>query len=64
MILENGVVLSARVAGEGVEVETTDVRRFRRSVATLARDRDLDLTEVVPLDDDLESVFRYLVDRP
>ena len=63
-LLETGVVLSARVAGDGVEVETTDVRRFRRSVAVLARDRDLELSEVVPLDDDLESVFRYLVDRP
>jgi ABC-2 type transport system ATP-binding protein len=63
-LLEEGVVLSARVTGDGLEVETTDVRRFRRSVAVLARDRQLDLSEVVPLDDDLESVFRYLVDRP
>lgn len=63
-LLEEGVVLAARVAGEAVEVETDDVRRFRRSVAVVARDRGLDLTEVVPLDDDLESVFRYLVDRP
>jgi ABC-2 type transport system ATP-binding protein len=64
-LLEAGVVLSARILGDAaVEVETTDVRRFRRTVAVLARDRGLDLTEVVPLDDDLESVFRYLVDRP
>jgi len=39
------------------------VHRFRRSVAVVARDKDLELDELVPLDDDLDSVFRYLVGR-
>jgi hypothetical protein len=39
------------------------VHRFRRSVAGIAQQRDLLLDEVVPLDDDLDSVFRYLVGR-
>ncbi len=46
-----------------VLVDTLDVERFRRSIAVVARDHGLDLREVVPLDDDLESVFLYLVGR-
>ena len=49
---------------EPVEVETTDIHRFRREVAVIAAsDPRLPLDEVVPLDDDLDSVFRYLVGR-
>jgi ABC-2 type transport system ATP-binding protein len=44
-----------------VLVETTDVARFRHTVAAVARERHARLLEVRPLDDDLESVFRYLV---
>ena len=63
-LLEAGVASGVRVTGPGtIEVETTDVHRFRRSVAVLARDKDLELDELVPLDDDLDSVFRYLVGR-
>ena len=39
------------------------LRRGRRAVAVEARRRGTRLTEVVPLDDDLDSVFRYLVGR-
>jgi ABC-2 type transport system ATP-binding protein len=63
-LLEAGVASGVRVTGPGsIEVETTDVHRFRRAVAVIARDRGLQLDEVVPLDDDLDSVFRYLVGR-
>jgi ABC-2 type transport system ATP-binding protein len=63
-LLEAGVASGVRVTGPGtIEVETTDVHRFRRSIAVIARDRDLELDEVVPMDDDLDSVFRYLVGR-
>jgi len=63
-LLEAGVASGVRVTGPGtIEVETTDVHRFRRSVAVIARDKDLELDELVPLDDDLDSVFRYLVGR-
>jgi ABC-2 type transport system ATP-binding protein len=63
-LLEAGVASGVRVTGPGsLEVETTDVHGFRRSVAVIARDRRLELDELVPLDDDLDSVFRYLVGR-
>jgi ABC-2 type transport system ATP-binding protein len=47
----------------GVVVETTDAAGFRRAIAPAARAVDADLLEVAPLDDDLDSVFRYLVQR-
>ena len=43
-------------------VDTRDAALLRRSVAVVARDRNVRLNEVTPLDDDLESVFRYLVE--
>jgi ABC-2 type transport system ATP-binding protein len=60
-LLERGVVTGARVHADWVEVETSDAPAFRRSVAPVARDCGARLTEVRPLDDDLESVFAYLV---
>lgn len=46
-----------------VVVETDRVHDLRRTVAAVARDEGAHLWEVVPLDDDLDSVFRYLVGR-
>jgi ABC-2 type transport system ATP-binding protein len=60
-LLVSGVVQGARVARGTVEVETTDAPAFRRAVASVARDAGARLTEVVPLDEDLESVFAYLL---
>lgn len=62
-LLTEGAALGVRVAGDVVVVDTDDVAAFRRSVAVIARDREARLYEVVALDDDLESVFRYLVGR-
>jgi ABC-2 type transport system ATP-binding protein len=62
-LLEAGVVQGVRLVDGGLEVETSEVRAFRSAVAVVARDRRLALDEVVPLDDDLDSVFRYLVGR-
>jgi ABC-2 type transport system ATP-binding protein len=62
-LLTRGVVTGARVNDGWVEVETSDAAGFRRSVAGVARDCDARLTEVRALDDDLESVFAYLVGR-
>jgi ABC-2 type transport system ATP-binding protein len=63
-LLSAGAVTGAWVQGaESLVVDTVDVASFRRSVAVVARDGGARLTEVVPLDDDLESVFRYLVGR-
>jgi ABC-2 type transport system ATP-binding protein len=46
---------------DSVLVDTTNVQAFRRGLARAARDHDAVLFEVKPLDDDLESVFRYVV---
>jgi ABC-2 type transport system ATP-binding protein len=58
-----GIALEPPSAGRAgaVVVETTDAGAFRRSVAVTAREVDTTLFEVTPLDDDLDSVFRYLV---
>ena len=58
-----GVSIEAPSGGRdgAVLVDTNDAAQFRRSVAVVARDLGASLSEVSPLDDDLESVFRYLV---
>jgi ABC-2 type transport system ATP-binding protein len=62
-LIEAGAVLGARVTDDGVLIDTEDVKTFRRSVATVAKQNNARLLEVVSLDDDLDSVFRYLVSR-
>ena len=44
-------------------VDTNDVALFRKRVAPTALYTQTPLLEVQPLDDDLESVFKYLVGR-
>jgi len=44
-----------------IVVDTMDAPALRRRIAALARDLDVRLLELAPLDEDLESVFRYLV---
>jgi ABC-2 type transport system ATP-binding protein len=63
-LLTESVVVGASVGGaHTVIVDTIDVAKFRKSLAGVARRSSARLFEVVPLDDDLESVFRYLVGR-
>ncbi|HEX9530886.1 MAG TPA: ABC transporter ATP-binding protein [Acidimicrobiales bacterium] len=62
-LLAGGLVHGAWVEQEGLVVDTADVRRLRRAVAPAARQAAARLLEMAPLDDDLESVFRYLVER-
>lgn len=63
-LLADGAVVGVRLLdGRTLVVDTDDVARFRRSVAAVAARAGARLTEVSPLDDDLESVFRYLVGR-
>jgi ABC-2 type transport system ATP-binding protein len=56
-------VVAVRVQGDQLFVDTDDVGSFRRVVAPAAASAGARLLELVPLDDDLESVFRYLVGR-
>ncbi|HKY15140.1 MAG TPA: ABC transporter ATP-binding protein [Microthrixaceae bacterium] len=61
-LLSGGAVVGARVVGEDqLEVQTSDVGSLGRTVAPVARRLDASLEEVLPLDDDLESVFRYII---
>ena len=61
-LVGDALVDGVSVAAEQVIVDTSDVDRFGRHVAVLARDLGIRLREVEPTDDDLESVFRYLVE--
>ncbi|MEL7155342.1 MAG: ABC transporter ATP-binding protein [Actinomycetota bacterium] len=60
-LLANRSITGCRVDDGLLEVTTEDVRSFRRDVARACRTTDARLEEIMPLDDDLESVFRYLV---
>ena len=63
-LVGSGAAIGVRVAGnDEVMVDTVDVTAFRRTVAPAAQAAGARLLELVPLDDDLESVFRYLVQR-
>jgi ABC-2 type transport system ATP-binding protein len=61
LLTSEGVVAVRLTDGDTVVVDTVDAARFRRVVARTAADVGARLLEVTPLDDDLESVFRYLV---
>lgn len=67
--------LAAALVGEGpvdgvsltdgvLTLETSDGAALARAIPRLARSHGIRLDEVRPLDDDLESVFRYLVESP
>jgi ABC-2 type transport system ATP-binding protein len=62
-LVSAGVVDGVTLDGDTMIVDTSDVGAFGRAVAPAARDAGARLLELVPLDDDLESVFRYLVGR-
>jgi ABC-2 type transport system ATP-binding protein len=63
-LLEEGAIVGARLDGDDVlELDTADARALARTIAPIARDRDAQLYEVLPLDADLEGVFRYVVER-
>jgi ABC-2 type transport system ATP-binding protein len=63
-LLEGGTAVGARLDGDDLlELDTNDARALSRALAPVARDRDASLLEIVPLDADLEGVFRYLVQR-
>ena len=63
-LLDRGAISGCRLEADNlVVVDTSDAVAFRRAVAPAARDQDASLLELRPLDDDLESVFRYLVMR-
>jgi ABC-2 type transport system ATP-binding protein len=62
-LLERSVIDGAHVVAGGLDLDTADVDGFGRQIAPVARELGLRLRGVRPVDDDLESVFRYLVER-
>ncbi len=61
-LLNKGVISGCQLEKENIViVNTSDPMSFRKAVAPTARDQNAALLEMRPLDDDLESVFRYLV---
>jgi ABC-2 type transport system ATP-binding protein len=62
-LIEAGVAVGIHIDDDGLVVDTRDADAFGRRIAPVARECDVRLREVNPLDDDLESVFRYLVER-
>jgi len=61
-LIETGAAVAVRLQPGGLVVDTLDVDYFGRAIAPVSRAAGVRLSEVVPLDDDLESVFRYLVE--
>ncbi|MEZ5141757.1 MAG: ABC transporter ATP-binding protein [Acidimicrobiales bacterium] len=63
-LVDEGAVVAVRLTGpESLEADVSDVASFRRIVPARAAAAGARLHEIEPLDDDLESVFRYLVGR-
>lgn len=56
-------VVGVRIDGDEVIVDSLDADAFGRAITPVARDAGATLREVAPLDDDLESVFRYVVEQ-
>jgi ABC-2 type transport system ATP-binding protein len=63
-LVEAGTAVGVRLDGDQVlELDTTDARALAHALAPIAREREARLFEVLPLDADLEGVFRYVVQR-
>jgi ABC-2 type transport system ATP-binding protein len=63
-LMGSGTVSAVQTAGDNaIVIDTWTVAPFRRRLPRLTQELGVRLLEVAPLDDDLESVFRYLVAR-
>jgi ABC-2 type transport system ATP-binding protein len=62
-LVSQPIVSGIRVEGTEIEIDTDDIAVFSKLVVPLAKQANARLREIEPLDDDLESVFRYLVGR-
>jgi ABC-2 type transport system ATP-binding protein len=61
-LLDTGVSVGVQLeAGGDIVVDTADVNAMGRAIAGVAARGGIRLFELTPIDDDLESVFRYLV---
>ncbi len=55
-------VLGVQVAGDTVHIETTDAAGLAHRLPGLSIDHSIPITKIEPVDESLESVFRYLVE--
>lgn len=63
-LLRAGIVVGVRIEGEDrLLLDTDDPRALGRALAPVARAHGLSVLEVRAVDEDLEDVFRYLVER-
>jgi ABC-2 type transport system ATP-binding protein len=63
-LMGSGTVSAVQTAGDNaIVIDTWTVSPFRRRLPRLVQELGVRLLEMAPLDDDLESVFRYLVAR-
>ncbi|MEM7141233.1 MAG: ABC transporter ATP-binding protein [Actinomycetota bacterium] len=62
-LMLRGIADGVRVVDGGIELDTRDIESFGVTIAPVATELGLRIRSVAPLDDDLESVFRYLVER-
>jgi ABC-2 type transport system ATP-binding protein len=63
-LMGSGTVSAVQTAGDNaIVIDTWTVSPFRHRLPRLVQELGLRLFELAPLDDDLESVFRYLVAR-
>ena len=62
-LVDRGLVGGLTLDVDSVTVDTNDADAIGRALAPIAVELGVRLTEISPLDDDLESVFRYLVER-
>lgn len=61
-LMGSGTVSAVQTAGNNaIVIDTWTVSPFRRRLPRLVQELGVRLLELAPLDDDLESVFRYLV---
>ncbi|HVR77769.1 MAG TPA: ABC transporter ATP-binding protein, partial [Acidimicrobiia bacterium] len=61
LIARSGV-LGVRISGETVHVETSDAGDLARQLPAIAVEHSIGVSKVEPVDESLESVFRYLVE--
>ncbi|MDP9863016.1 MULTISPECIES: ABC transporter ATP-binding protein [Streptosporangium] len=54
---------SVSLTGAGLEVQAVDFRRFTWLLPRIARDSGVRVWQISPADEDLESVFSYLINR-
>ncbi len=55
-------VTGVEMTAGGLQVKASDYGRFSREIAGLTRERGIQLRELLPEDESLESVFAYLVE--